>query len=101
MVEVILVGRADADVQAAFNRLDDYQSGRGEVFIQQLDLALEFLRQNPEAAPVYAGPYRRMLLRNFPYGIFYQVQPRRVVVVAVLNLRQDPKRIRERLFGRE
>ena len=47
MVEVILVGRADADVQAAFNGLDDYQSGRGEVFVQQLDLALEFLRHNP------------------------------------------------------
>jgi len=57
------------------------------------------LRQHPEIAPVYAGAYRRMLIRDFPYGIFYQVQPTRVIVVAILDLRQDPQRIRDKLSG--
>lgn len=57
------------------------------------------MRQHPEIPPVYGGAYRRMLIRDFPYGIFYQVQPKRVIVAAVLDLRQDPKAIQRKLFG--
>jgi plasmid stabilization system protein ParE len=49
----------------------------------------------------YAGPYRRLLVRDFPYGIFYQAQANRIVVVAIMDRRQDPKSIRRKLFGRE
>jgi plasmid stabilization system protein ParE len=100
MTELVLLLRADHDVQAAFDRYENYQPGRGEVFLRQLDAALTLLRQHPESAPTYGGRYRRMLVRDFPYGIFYQVQPTRIVVGATMDLRQDPRRIRERLFGR-
>lgn len=98
MTELILLLQADLDIQGAFNRYEEFQQGRGEVFMRQLDAALTLLRQHPEIAPPYSGPYRRMLLRDFPYGIFYQVQPRRIVVAAVMDLRQDPDTIRRKLF---
>jgi plasmid stabilization system protein ParE len=101
MTELILLRQADTDIQTAFDRYEEFQAGRGEVFMRQLDAALGLLRQHPELAPVYAGPYRRMLLRDFPYGIFYQAQATRIVVAAVVNLRQDPEGIRRRLFGTE
>ena len=68
--------------------------------VRQLDAALTMLRQHPEAAPVYAGPYRRMLVREFPYGVFYQAQPTRIIVAAIMDLRQDPRAIRRKLGGR-
>jgi hypothetical protein len=37
------------------------------------------------------------LVANFPFGIFYSVEGTRIVISAVLDLRQDPDRIRERL----
>ncbi len=98
MIELILLLQADLDVQAAFNRYEHYQNGRGEVFMRQLDAALTLLRRQPESAPVYSGSYRRMLIREFPYGIFYQVQPTRLVVAAIMDLRQDPQAIRHKLF---
>ena len=101
MIELILLLEADSDIQAAFNRYEDNQEGRGEVFIRHLDAAFALLRQHPEIAPTYAHPYRRMLIRDFPYGIFYQVLPTRIVVSAVMDLRQDPQLIRRKLFGRE
>ena len=67
--------------------------------MRQLEAVLTLLRQHPELAPVYAGPYRRMLIRDFPYGVFYQAQPTRVVVAAIMDLRQDPQSIRRKLFG--
>ncbi len=101
MTDLILLLQADLDIQAAFSRYEDYQEGRGEVFMRQLDAAFTLLRQHPEIAPVYAGPYRRMLIREFPSGIFYQTQPLRIVVSAIMDLRQDPQTIRRKLLGQQ
>jgi plasmid stabilization system protein ParE len=101
MTDLILLLQADLDIQAAFNRHEDFQEGRGDLFLRRLDAALGFLRRHPEMAPVYAGPYRRMLVQDFPYGIFYQVQPTRIVAAAVLDLMQDPEKIRRNLLGAE
>jgi len=97
MTELILLLQADLDIQTAFGRYEDHQEGRGEVFMRQLDAALSLVRQHPEIAPVYAGQYRRLLIRDFPYGIFYQAQPKRIVVTAIMDLRQDPETIRRQL----
>jgi plasmid stabilization system protein ParE len=97
MTEFILLLQAELDIQTAFGRYEDHQEGRGEVFMRQLDAALSLVRQHPEIAPIYAGPYRRLLIRDFPYGIFYQAQSKRVVVAAIMDLRQDPETIRRKL----
>jgi len=98
MIDLILLLQADLDIQAAFERYEAYQPGRGEVFMRQMDAALSLLRRHPELAPVYAGPYRRMLIRDFPYGIFYTAQPARLVIGAIMDLRQDPQAIRRKLL---
>jgi toxin ParE1/3/4 len=97
MTQLILLLQADQDIQTAFNRYEEFQEGRGEVFMRHLDAALSLLRQHPEIAPVYEGRYRRMLIRDFPYGVFYEVQPNRIIIGAVMDLRQDSEAIRRRL----
>ena len=99
MTDLILLLQADHDIQTAFNRYEEFQAGRGEVFLRHLDAALTLLRQHPEVAPAYGGRYRRMLIRDFPYGIFYEVQPMRIVVGAIMDLRQHPVAIRRKLPG--
>lgn len=95
--DLILLLQAEQDIQTGFNRYEDFQTGRGEVFLRHLDAALTLLRQHPELAPVYGGRYRRMLIRDFPYGIFYEVQSKRIVVGAIMDLRQNPETIRRKL----
>lgn len=97
MIELILLLQADSEIQGAFNRYEEIQSGRGEVFLRQLDLAFGIVRRNPEIGSKYGMNYRRILVRGFPYGVFYQVQPARIIVAAVLDLRQSPDRLRKRL----
>lgn len=99
MTGLILLLQADQDIQTAFNRYEEFQAGRGEIFLRHLDAALTLLRQHPELAPVYAGRYRRLLVRDFPYGIFYVIQPTRIVVSAILDLRQNPEAIRRKVTG--
>lgn len=99
MMDLILLLGAESDVQGAFNRLENVQEGRGLLFLRSVEAALGLLRQHPEVGPHYEGAYRRLLLPRFPFGLFYELQPRRIVVIAIMDLRQSPQSIRSRLLG--
>ena len=67
--------------------------------MRQLDVALGYVRNFPEIAPYFLGFYRRYLIAGFPYGIFYTLEGNRVIITAVMDLRQSPEMIRKRLGG--
>jgi plasmid stabilization system protein ParE len=95
--ELVFLFSADADIQTAYVFYEGCQVGRGEVFMRHLDVAFEQLRTFPEIAPVFHEYYRRLLVHGFPFGIFYTIESRRIIVSGVMDLRQDPKVIRQRL----
>jgi hypothetical protein len=88
---------ADADLQAAFNRFEDYREGFGVEFVTAVDAHLTRIANYPLLAAVYHKAVRRQVMLGFPCGIFYEPHPTRIIVVAILDLRQDPARIRQRL----
>ena len=65
--------------------------------MRHLDVALGRLRTFPELAPPFHEAYRRLLVHGFPYGVFYTIEGRRIIVAAIMDLRQDPEVIRRRL----
>jgi plasmid stabilization system protein ParE len=95
--ELVFLWAADADIQTAFDFYENFQPGRGALFLHHLDAALGYLKTFPEIAPTFAGAYRRLLVPRFPYGVFYSVTGKRVIICGVLDLRQDPNAIRDRL----
>lgn len=97
MSELIVLVRAEAEVIEAQARLEDASPGLGDRFNARVEEGLDRLERHPECAPVYSGPFRRLLVRDFPFGIFYSIEGRRVMVQAVVDLRQDPRGIRRRL----
>jgi len=96
-MRIELLRGAEADLLEAYVRLEDQRTGRGERFYRTLDFALERLRQHPEMAPVYRAAYRRLVLRPFGFGVFYTIAGDRLMVGAILDLRQDPEVIARRL----
>ena len=97
MSELVLLLRADADIQTAFERCEEWQEGRGVVFLRHLDAAFELLRAHPEIAPVFKHGQRRLLVAGFPFGDFYSIEGHRIVIARVADLRQDPAAILRRL----
>ena len=97
MNELVFLWSADADIQAAFDYYESFQPGRGELFMHHLDVAVGYLKTFPELAPSFAGAYRRLLVPRFPYGVFYSVIGNRIIICAVMDLRQNPDTIRRRL----
>jgi hypothetical protein len=96
-LHIAFLSGADADLQEAFNRFEDYREGFGVEFITAVDAYLTRISVFPEIAPVYLPPVRRQVMQRFPYGIFYEPQPTRVLVLAILDLRQDETQIHRRL----
>jgi hypothetical protein len=43
------------------------------------------------------GEYRHLVMRRFPFGVFYLFDGTTVTIVAVLALRQNPDSIQESL----
>ena len=101
MSELVFLFSANADIQTAYEFYEAYQAGRGEVFMRHLDVAFGRLRTFPEIAPVFHEACRRLLVHGFPYGIFYTIEGRRIIISGVMDLRQDPGIIHRRLRGRD
>lgn len=97
MKELIFLLSADIDIQQAYGRYEDVQEGRGDCFLAELDGCFGLLKNNPKLGRRFDGPFRRLLLRDFPFGIFYEEETARIVVLGVMDLRQDPAHIQRRL----
>ncbi len=96
-LRVEFLSGADADLQEIFNRFEDYREGFGTEFIIVVDAYLARIAAFPEIAPAYFGSIRRQVIQRFPYGIFYQPEPKRILVAAIFDLRQDEQQILRRL----
>ena len=90
---------ANTDLLTAFDRFEDQQEDAGKRFLAMVESCLQQVRQFPEMSPVYLGRIRRKLVERSVYGIFYAVEPTRIIVVALMDLRQDPRQIRRRLLS--
>ena len=90
---------ADAELQGIFNRFEEYREGFGVEFMTAVDAYLARIAVFPAIAPPYFERVRRQVMQRFPFGIFYEPLPTRILVTAILDLRQDPKKIQQRLKG--
>ncbi len=97
MTDLVFLLSADIDIQQAYEYYENYQAGRGELFLRHLDAAVTHLRLFPKIAPVFHGNYRRLLVPRYPYGIFYTLESPRIIVVAVTHFQQNPRDILRRL----
>jgi plasmid stabilization system protein ParE len=60
-----------------------------------VDRALSDLAEFPEIGARFQVPFRRKLVPGFyDFGVFYVIEGSRILVHAILNLRQDPEAIR-------
>jgi toxin ParE1/3/4 len=89
--QIIITPGAEADLDDAFQWYEEKSPGLGEDFIHCVDASLTSIQYNPwQYQKVYKN-IRRALTHRFPYGIFYIIEESRIVVLAVLHAKRDPK----------
>jgi len=96
-VQILYRVEAEADVAKARRWYEKQKPGLGRAFQAALRRAEDLLKRHPAAFPVVHGVYRRLVLRQFPYSVYYQpLDEDRLEIVAVLHQRQDEEMLDDR-----
>jgi plasmid stabilization system protein ParE len=86
---------ADAEEAAAW--YEEQRTGLGVEFVLELDAAIERAAESPESYAFQHREARRVLLRRFPYAVYYVFEHRAVEVFAILHQQRKPSRWRSRV----
>jgi plasmid stabilization system protein ParE len=89
---VVWLPEADADLKEARVWYDNVRPELGERFAYAVEDAVATISEGPLQFPVVHRKLRRAGVRRFPFGIFFEVQESRLVVMACLHGRRDPQR---------
>jgi plasmid stabilization system protein ParE len=57
-----------------------------------VDAAVHLISQSALRFQIVHGELRRVGVKRFPYGLFFKVESHRIVVVACMHGRRNPKR---------
>jgi plasmid stabilization system protein ParE len=95
---VILVLRreAEADILEAFRWYESKRPGLGHTFVDVVDNAFERLAETPSSFPVAYRDLRRLVLRRFPYVVYFRVVEDNIQVFGVMHGRRDPRVLHRR-----
>jgi plasmid stabilization system protein ParE len=75
---------------------DNIRPHLGERFARAVEEVIGTIAEHPLQFPVVYRSRRRAGVHRFPYGIFFEVQEQRIVVIACFHGRRDPRRWQSR-----
>jgi plasmid stabilization system protein ParE len=99
MKPVRVLEEAVADLELARDFYDRQEPGIGDYFVETLLGEIASLERLHGFHKVHWGAFR-LLSRRFPYGIFYLDSEEEIQVIAVLDLRRKPSRLKRDLRAR-
>jgi len=91
--QVIVRDEAEADITDAAIWYEQQQAGLGGEFLDEIESALERAAENPFRFPCFRRKpeVRRVLIRRFPYRVFFIRRTDAVVVFRVLHSAQHDR----------
>jgi len=92
MLPVVWIPEANEDLLDARAWYDSIRLQLGERFALAVEGTVEAIAEHPLQFPAVHRGRRRAGVRRFPYGIFFEVQEHRIVVIACFHGRRDPRR---------
>lgn len=81
---------AKAEILAAFEWYLERSPPAAQRFLDAIDAAMRVIEEAPERQPIIRGRLRRVLLRGFPYGVYYKVFPSTISIVGVIYGHRHP-----------
>jgi plasmid stabilization system protein ParE len=87
---VVFQDDADIEVEEAALWYEEQRPGLGLEYMAAVSRVILDIGESPERFPVWRLPWRRALLRRFPYVVFFDIEEDRVVVWAVAHTKRRP-----------
>lgn len=94
-IEILESARDDLISGQAF--YESQRAGLGVYFLDSLFSDIESLLLFSGVHPIHFDRYHRLLSKRFPFAIYYRTEGDLIRIFAVLDCRQDPVRVADRL----
>jgi plasmid stabilization system protein ParE len=95
--KLIIAPEVERDLAEASAWYESHRAGLGDEFLSCVDACVAAILRMPEMQAIVHGEYRRILVRRFPYAVFYKHSASTVTVYAVFHASRDPDKWRQRL----
>lgn len=95
-MKVQLLNPAQRELDEAISYYNKERAGLGSEFREEAWIAVQRIREFPDAWAPLGGRIRRCQLRRFPYGLVYEPTASVIVIIAVAHLHRRPEYWRAR-----
>ncbi len=89
-MEVNFLPLAQQELDDTFQYYEYQQKNLGSRFIHEVLNSIELIRYYPKGWHPMTQNSRRCLVKNFPYGIIYQIKSDYILIIAIANLHRKP-----------
>ena len=89
---LVWIPEADADLKEAFAWYESIHPDLGVRFALAVDAAVEVRARNALAFQIVHSGIRRVGVKRLPYSLFFKVETNRIVVIACMHGKRNPKR---------
>jgi plasmid stabilization system protein ParE len=90
-MRVRLTPEAEADLADILAWYSQRGETLGSEFLDAFSAVVHQIEHFPESASIVHPPFRRALLRRFPYCAFYFLEPTEAIVVGCFHAHRDPR----------
>jgi len=87
---VVFHPEAEADLLAAAQFYESHARSLGVDFIAEVRRAGRIIASHPRVGHRFSRRLRRLLVRQFPFGVVYREESDAIFIVAVAHLRRRP-----------
>lgn len=95
-MNVLLHPEAEGEFREAILWYEHQRKGLGLEFVLCIDEAIERIRRSPGAYPAVHKTIHRIVIRRFPFALFYETGSSDIRVLAIFHSRRDPARWKSR-----
>ncbi|MCB1045085.1 MAG: type II toxin-antitoxin system RelE/ParE family toxin [Acidobacteria bacterium] len=81
--------KAESDILNAARYYESKCESLRSQFFDRIDDVVALIRAHPAMFPVCHGSFRRALLRQFPFALYYEIEGDTILVGAILHQRSD------------
>jgi plasmid stabilization system protein ParE len=81
---------AETEMNDALDYLNGESPGLGDIFLDDIQHAIDLITCHPEIAPIVNGHARRKILSIFPYSLIYSVGGEEIRILTVMHQYRRP-----------
>ena len=91
LLSIVLRPEAEQDIAEARDWYEERSAALGQDFVSAVDATVAGIAERPLAFPEVHGATRRAVIRRFPYGVYYRIADREIVILAVMHGHRHPQ----------